>query len=335
MKRNTFIKILLLFSCLSSISGCSSTSSSSFNSSDEKTNTTYQKSEGMIFRELNSYHNTCSVSGNYEYGYEEPLDIIIPRRSPTGQLVTEVDDFIGDIHYLKIPDCADDVSLNGSTIEYIDLSSYKWRNYRIGGCKNLKGVQLPQLVSWIPDDSFCGSTIKEFHIPSTIDGIGNWAFMNSAYLEKIVFQSSLKIGEQAFSGCDKLKYVNLEDALSIGENAFENCTSLSQVDISCMNVEANAFKGCRNLKRINLEYSVECIDDYAFYETNFHSIYIPDSVTMIRDNALVSLDKNAVIYCESERKDAKWLNTGWDWNPDELEVKWGVSREEYVILEGI
>ncbi len=82
---------------------------------------------------------------------------------------------------------------------------------------------LPESVTGIASNSFCGSRITDLEIPKNVTGIESGAFFGCQDLERIKLPKGLKnIEEQAFFSCEKLKdifYAGSEEewrAISIG-----------------------------------------------------------------------------------------------------------------------
>ena len=133
---------------------------------------------------------------------------------------------------------------------------------------NVYGVTLPQGLSVIGAQAFCGDTsISHIDIPQRTETIGKGAFQDCTSLNSVTFSGSLReirenafrntaferielpdglevIGNHAFSGCGELREVIFPDSVkSIGLDAFgktkiENVTFPGGVELSAFDVRA-------------------------------------------------------------------------------------------------
>lgn len=122
---------------------------------------------------------------------------------------------------------------------------------------------------------------QRVNVPYNIDGlpvveIGKNSFRNSATLKEIHLPYSIQvIGYRAFVGCSRLRKIHLPDSLqSIGKEAFKNCSCLREIHLpdSLQSIGEEAFEGCNSLKEIHLPDSVQTIGKKAF----------PDNARIIR-----------------------------------------------------
>lgn len=148
-------------------------------------------------------------------------------------------------------------------------------------------------------------------------------------------------GTQGFIGCSNLTNINIPNSVKIiFANSFKNCTGLLNIKIPDSNTIINndVFSGCTSLSKVIIPDTITVLNGNCFnYCTSLLYIYIPISVKTI-EFALVGLlppfygcSSNLVIYCGAESKPDGW-DIGWniyDNNDNELQVKWGYTREEY------
>lgn len=81
----------------------------------------------------------------------------------------------------------------------------------------------------------------------------------------------------------------------------------------------NAFYGNSSLSSCTLPSSLAIISSYAFaYCTGLSSIYIPDSVDTILDNAFLGAS-SLTISCQADSQPSGWSSS---WNPSSRPVKW-------------
>lgn len=165
----------------------------------------------------------------------------------------------------------------------------------------------------------CSST----KIPASVKSIGDFAFYHCNMMEQLVIPEGVEtIGYNVFFGCSSLKSISLPETLTeIGANVFCGCNSLTSIIIP-KNVikigDDNIFSGCNNLTSIVVDKSnpnydsrsncngivrksdstliatcrsttigndISTLGRYCFDGTVIHSVYIPENVTTISENA--------------------------------------------------
>ncbi len=141
----------------------------------------------------------------------------------------------------------------------------------------------------------CGIGIVNFHIPSTIEQIGNNAFRN-AYSVNIIdlSKSAVKmIGDYAFADCEYLSFdgtwnsVTLPETVEkIGIYCFASNRFLHSVTLSPIlaTIPDNAFAKCTELSECILPASLESIGKSSFYGTNV-DVTLPSGIKTIGDLA--------------------------------------------------
>lgn len=178
-------------------------------------------------------------------------------------------------------------------------------------CSNLTNVKFSDGLELIGPSTFkqCVA-LKEIIFPSTLKIIKSNAFCQCYGLEKIRFNEGLKtieygafyqcialqnlelsssvssLGEQAFLGCRSLREIHLNHVETIGIDCFNLCESLTDIDFGDALKQVSGFSYCRKIKSINLPYTVQTIDNKAFYEcSSIESINLSDNLMNIGDNA--------------------------------------------------
>jgi len=175
------------------------------------------------------------------------------------------------------------------------------------------------------------TSITAGDIPAEINGvavtsIGDWAFWDCDSLTSVTIPDSVtSIGNGAFSFCNSLTSITIPNSVtSIGRDAFENCSSLTSITVDPNNsvytssdgvlfskdmteliqypcgksgvyaipdgvtsIGYGAFSFCDSLTSITIPDSVTIIGDNAFYGSSLTSITIPASVTYIGESAFV------------------------------------------------
>jgi len=96
------------------------------------------------------------------------------------------------------------------------------------------------------------------------------------------------IGDSTFQGCTGLNSVTIPDGVTqIGHSTFQGCSGLGSVTIpnSVTNVGNSAFQGCMSVTNVTLGDHLGTIGGRAFSSTSLRTIFIPDSVTSIGEEA--------------------------------------------------
>ncbi len=164
---------------------------------------------------------------------------------------------------------------------------------------------LPPLQNGIESYAFAGNTVlKTAHIPARVTAVRSYAFLNCTALEAATVPWSVEDLNGAFCGCESLSRVTLHQGLEI--------------------IGAQTFAGCKNLTEIRLPEGLLTIGLRAFAESGLTSVYIPDTVTRIEQEAFLDCPNLTRIECGASEKPKGWSDT---WVPEGVEIVWGVSRD--------
>lgn len=162
----------------------------------------------------------------------------------------------------------------------------------------------------LADELFESSQGNAFHIPASVEQIGNRAF---AYTQIKALPEMLglkRIGGEAFYGCKNLKKLTIPETVEyIGGGAFYGCSNIWSLTYNAINAECVSFMEpnaslekivigdkVRRLPRgifsgkefseVTLPACLERIDESAFYGCkNLTTINLSDSIRYIGDNA--------------------------------------------------
>lgn len=162
----------------------------------------------------------------------------------------------------------------------------------------------------LADELFESSQGNAFHIPASVEQIGNRAF---AYTQIKALPEMLglkRIGGEAFYGCKNLKKLTIPETVEyIGGGAFYGCSNIWSLTYNAINAECESFmesnaplekivigdkvrrlpRGIfsgREFTEVALPACLERIDDYAFSGCeNLTTINLSDSIRYIGDNA--------------------------------------------------
>lgn len=156
-------------------------------------------------------------------------------------------------------------------------------------------------------ESWQGTT---FHIPASVEQIGNRAFARTQIKTLPEMPGLKRIGGEAFYGCKNLKKLTIPETVEyIGGGAFYGCSNIWSLTYNAINAECESFmepnaslekivigdkvrrlpRGIfsgREFTEVALPACLERIDDYAFSGCeNLTTINLSDSIRYIGDDA--------------------------------------------------
>lgn len=155
------------------------------------------------------------------------VDIIIPStitKNSTTYIVTSISSGAfsssnvrgGSLHSVVIP----------NSVTYIGEGAFSWQYY-------LESINIPEGISSIEKNAFCGLGISSIVLPSSLTYIGEGAFESCRNLQNVIIpQNVYNIDKAAFSNCENLTSIQFptENLRYIGESAFHN-SGLTHVEI--------------------------------------------------------------------------------------------------------
>ncbi|WP_288676254.1 leucine-rich repeat domain-containing protein [uncultured Alistipes sp.] len=167
-------------------------------------------------------------------------------------------------------------------------------------CTNIKSATLPNTLTAIGTQAFCGSSLVSISIPAGVKTIGNGTFNLCTALQTVTFEkgSQLKAFENssgwggvfqsctslttieipasvetiergAFSGCTSLQTVTFEKGTQLKTfDGFQSCRSLTTIEIpaSVETIKYSAFNGCTSLKTVTFEKGSELKTIEGYYQ---------------------------------------------------------------------
>ena len=142
----------------------------------------------------------------------------------------------------------------------------------------------------MPEDKVVMPYVTDVYICEGITNTGKYPFTGGTELKNIHMATTINtLGEGTFMFCNGLdRYVIPNSVTTIGNNAFSYCTGLTSITIpnSVTTIEQDTFQNCTGLTSITIPNSVTTIGNYVFAGcTGLTSITIPNSVTTIGNDA--------------------------------------------------
>ena len=148
--------------------------------------------------------------------------------------------------YVRIPP----ISPDGDRVNSIGANAFEED-------EKLVSVYLPDTVTYIGNDAFSMSTVKEIRLSENIYAIGDNAFFGCELLESIDLPETLeKIGSNAFNSCRGLTGIKLPDGLKI--------------------IDGGAFSSCNNISEIHIPASVEYIGESVVSASKIKKITVDE-----------------------------------------------------------
>ena len=173
-------------------------------------------------------------------------------------------------------------------------------------CTNLKSISLPSSLLLIGYCAFDESGIANVHLPQGLRFIGNFAFSSCENLRTLRLPPAIQfIGSGAFFDCTELTEVTSDNSsFTIVDGVLfdsNNCLTWAnahseKVDVSmatAINKGALDNSSCTELRFTD---NLKVISDYAFYNSQIRSIWLPDTTINIMDNAFEGCSEDLVIH---------------------------------------
>lgn len=165
------------------------------------------------------------------------------------------------------------------TVTYIGEGAF-------GGCEELEQIVLPDSISRIENETFAWCyKLKDVTIPETVTYIGEYAFRDCALVSINIPAAVEEIASSAFAYCSKLTDIHVAE-----EN--ENYIVVDGVLFS-KDMKTLLRYPCKTEEHsYTIPDGVETISNCAFLydRTGMTNITIPESVTLIEDDAFLSYD---------------------------------------------
>ncbi len=251
--------------------------------SDQETETA---SVGLSF--VSNGDGTCCVSS---IGMCEDTDVVIPAKSPDGDVVTAIGDY-------AFRECRNLISITIPTsVECIGYGAFS-------GCVSLTSITIPTCVTSIGTGAF-SACVNLIEADNGVYYADKWVIDCDKSVTSVILRTNtVGIADGAFSYCSNLASITIpEGVMSIGDSAFFYCSSLISISIpdNVAMIGAGAFSNCRSLTSITIPEGVMSIGTHTFFHcSSLISISIPEGVTTIGASAFAYCNKlNSITIPES------------------------------------
>ena len=185
----------------------------------------------------------------------------------------------------------DNVFVNCSSIEELDLTNVYAFARAFGGCVNVErvvGLDSPIMefdeengIIYMNNeyDERCYLVVafdklvpENLVIPNDIDVIASWAFAGITNLKTISLENPEVVGlyislqSESFKDCTSLESINFGiNRYDIGDRCFMGCSSLKSVTINSQDIGSYAFADCTSLEKVTFTFSdAPSIGGYVF-----------------------------------------------------------------------
>ena len=210
------------------------------------------ESEGFVFE--SNGDGTCDLK---EIGLCKDTDIVIPEKSPEGDVVTKIDEY--------------------AFYDAEDISSI------IFAGRNLE----------IDENAFQSCEVEKLVISGCELNIGESAFSYCDDISSIyISNSTVNIEEYAFYDAGKNAEITISNASGLlGDNSFQSCEAVKLSIQGCtLELGEEAFAYSDDFEAIEFSDSTVDIGSYAFYDTG-------DDMTVTFNNCGIDMDDNAFQSC--------------------------------------
>lgn len=214
---------------------------------EQKVNVSYpggiMQTTPMKFVVIDDKEKTCAVYGNYEYKQARSYYYICMSDTVKGNV--QIPETANGYKVVAINQYA----FNGCRFSEITIPSSitSIGNGAFSQTWGLTKIDLPPLITEIPDGAFYKSNLQEVSIPSSVKKIASTAFSGSKVVSIDLPSSLSEIGDYAFSQCYYLNNITIPQGVTkMGKSIFWECTKLSYVVIpySVKEIGNGIFQDC-------------------------------------------------------------------------------------------
>lgn len=248
--------------------------------------TDLKPSEGLEFE--SNGDGTCTI---ISIGVCTDKDIVIPEKSPAGDVVTLIDEYafydIEDVDSITLINCNYEIDKNA--FQYGEFTSLNiiggspvFNESAFSSCEDLTSISF----------SDCNIQVDEY------------AFYSCGKDASLTFSNCTGyIDERAFQYGDFISLTMGNCNLEIDKSAFSSCEALTSIVFTDSTIEADeyAFYGCGDSANVEMTNCSVVFDERVFQYSSLDSITISGSKIEMGDSTFSSCDdlSNVSIDCES------------------------------------
>jgi len=210
-------------------------------------------------------------------------------------------------------------------VKYLNNSNFQnFGKCAFKNCYNLENLEIPKNIKQLPSRVFENCyKLSSIEIPSDTTTIDEYAFSHCTSLQKVTLKNELMtVNDYAFFHCQKLDSITSENIITLGTSAFEYCISLANFNVKNLSqIPTSCFAFCFNLNDIKFNSSniyqihdkafqhtkistlpsnFSYIGEYAFYNTSFTELKIPNVAAIINGNAFSSCSELKNVIFEND-----------------------------------
>ena len=143
-----------------------------------------------------------------------------------------------------------EISHNGKTYTVVGIQP---RAFFL--CYNLTTIKLPNTVSYIGSEAFCGPHLESFDFHEGITQIGDGVFSGCDFTSIQLNEAITYIPKNAFMQCEYLTSVTLPRVDTIREDGFSLCEKLTSIELPATTkaLYSGAFANCTSLKTVTCQ----------------------------------------------------------------------------------
>lgn len=185
-------------------------------------------------------------------------------------------------------------------------------------CTQLLGLTFPKLLTTIKPYAFTGcSNLQSLNLPATTTNLGDFCFKNTGITTFEIPLNVTTLPTSIFEGCGALSEIHLNSSLrKIEDNAFAQCkinkvymndiADWFNIQVSDKGTPFNAdgstelFVNGSITNEIKIPSNINRISSFRFYGMALNKIVIPESITVVDNNAFKGIHNLNQLFIFSE-----------------------------------
>ncbi len=154
------------------------------------------------------------------------------------------------------------------------------------GCISLTSIEIPNSVTIIGPSAFSGcSGLTSVTIGNSVTTIGNEVFVGCDSIIELIWNAK-NCSSQGGMPTSSIKSLTIgEDVETLGYNMFSGTSELTDLTWNARNCNSKGSMNTSNIERVYIGENVESLPDNFVSESKVASLFIPQSVASIGNNA--------------------------------------------------